>query len=224
MAKKITSSPTAATQRDPKVTQSSSKYLYISASLVVLVISTILLLGHYQAQRNATAQKELFKAVYCFEEGAFVKALYGSDTHAGFFDVSRKYRFTAAANLACFYMGICYMHQKDYAAAIKHLKEFKTKDFLLQARAWCLIGDVLNTQQEYAQAAEYYFKAAEYKPNAALTPTYLTKAAIAYEVSENLQAAIECYQRIVQEFPQATSYSDAIKHASRLNRILASEL
>lgn len=184
----------------------------------------IFVAGRYQNQRSAAAQKELFQAIYSFEQNAFAKALYGSDTQAGLFDVVRKYPFTAAANLACFYMGVCHIHQKDYKAAIKYLKKFKAKDFLLQARAWCLIGDALNIQEDYTQAATYYLKAATYKPNAALTPTYLAKAAVAYEVSENLQAALDCYQRIVQEFPQATAYNEALKHVHRLNRILANEL
>ncbi|MEM9417229.1 MAG: tetratricopeptide repeat protein, partial [Bacteroidota bacterium] len=173
----------------------------------------------YQRQQNEAAQSEMFQAVYYFEQEAFDKALNGDGVFSGLLDIAKTYRFTQAANLAHFYIGVSYMHQQDYEKAIQHLTKFRSKDFLLQARAWALVGDAYTEQKDYQAGATYYSKAAAYKPNKAFTPTYLTKAALAYEAAENLDAARGCYQRIVQEFPDASQYGIAVKHLARLEAL-----
>ena len=62
-------------------------------------------------------------------------------------------------------------------------------------------------------------KAANYRSNKIFTPTYLAKAALAYEANTDCKAALGCYQRIVQEFPEATQYGEALKHTARLKVI-----
>lgn len=194
--------------------------LYIVVGLALVVAVGIFLWKRHQHQQNTAAQSEMFQAVYYFEESNFEQALKGDGTYAGFLDIINEYSITKAANLAHFYAGVCYMHQQGYEEAIKHLKQFKAADFLLQARAWALIGDALTEQQDYAQATVYYLKAIDYKPNEAFTPTYLTKAALAYEANQNYQAALHCYQRIIKEYPKAILYGEACKHARRLEALL----
>jgi tetratricopeptide (TPR) repeat protein len=174
---------------------------------------------HYQQQQNDVAQSEMFQAVYYFEQEAFDKALHGDETCAGFLDIAQEYRFTQAANLAHFYIGVSYMHQKDYTKAVQHLTKFRSKDLLLQARAWALLGDAYTENKNYPLAVNFYMKAADYKPNKIFTPVYLTKAALAYEAKEDFKAALGCYQRIVQEFPEVAQYGEALKHAARLKAI-----
>lgn len=194
--------------------------LYLVAGIGLAVGVGILLWHQHQRQQEAAAQCEIFQAVYYFEAGNFTQALQGNGTDAGFVDIIQEYGATKAANLARFYAGVCCMHQRDYAEAIQYLKRFKAQDYLLQARAWALIGDAYTEQQQYPQATVYYLKAADYKPNAFFTPTYLAKAALAYEVQQDYQAALQCYQRIVKGYPQAALYGEACKHASRLAAFL----
>lgn len=191
-------------------------YLVVGIGLAVAVG---IFLWH-QHQQEAAAQREIFQAVYDFEAGNFTQALQGNGTDAGFLDIIQEYSATKAANLAHFYAGVCCMHQRDYAEAIQHLKQFKAQDYLLQARAWALIGDAYTEQQQYPQATVYYLKAADYKPNAFFTPTYLAQAALAYEAQQDYPAALQCYQRIVKGYPQAAFYGEACKHASRLAALL----
>ena len=194
--------------------------IYIVTGLVLAVTIGIFLWQRHQQQQDGAAQSEMFQAVYYFEEGKFEQALQGDGTYAGFLDIIQDYKLTKAANLAHFYAGVCYMQQQGYEEAIKHLKQFKANDFLLQARAWALIGDALTEQQQYAQATTYYLKAADYKPNEFFTPIYLVKAAQAYEAQQAYQAALRCYQRIIQEYPKAALYEEATKHASRIEALL----
>jgi tetratricopeptide (TPR) repeat protein len=195
--------------------------LYIVGLLILISTGGVFLFKSYQRQQNNAAQSEMFQAVYYFEEEAFDKALHGDGTCAGFLDIIKEHRFTQASNLAHFYIGVSYMYQKDYTKAVQHLTKFSSKDLLLQARAWALIGDALTTQKAYTKAVQYYMKAAKYRPNKVFTPTYLAKAALAYEATTDCKAALGCYQRIVQEFPDATQYGEALKHIARLKVISA---
>lgn len=174
-----------------------------------------------QQKRNKVAHREMFQAVYYFEQEAFDKALHGDGIYAGLLDIVKEYRFTQAANLAHFYAGVSYIHQKDYTKAVQHLTKFRANDLLLQARAWALLGDAYAESKNYSLAVTYYMKAAAYKPNKVFTPTYLAKAALAYEAQQAYVAALGCYQRIVQEFPGAAQYRDALKHTARLKAIHA---
>lgn len=190
--------------------------LFLVGFLAVLVTSGVFLFKRYQGQQNEVAQNEMFQAVYYFEQEEFDKALRGDGVFAGLLEIVKTYRYTKAAKLAHFYIGVSYMHQHDYAKAIQHLTKFRSKDWLLQARAWVLIGDAYTEQKTYKEAADYYLKAADYRPNKAFSPHYLVKAALAYEAADHLIEALNCYQRIVQEFPEVHQYGEALKHAARL--------
>jgi tetratricopeptide (TPR) repeat protein len=193
--------------------------LYIVGLLVFIGTAGCLLFTRYQHRQNDLAQNEMFQAVYYFEEEAFDKALHGDGTCAGLLDIAKEYRFTQAANLAHFYIGVSYMHQKNHTKAIHHLTKFRSKDCLIQARAWALVGDAYTEEKSYKSAVSFYMKAADYKPNKIFTPIYLTKAALACEANKNFAAALGCYERIIQEFTEAAQYREALKHAARLKVI-----
>lgn len=192
------------------------KSLAVLVSLVLAMIMAVVLWYQHQAQQNVAAQNELFQATYYFEVGNYEQALTGDESYAGFLHIIQDYGLTKAANLAHLYAGIAYMHQQNYTAAMHHLKKFKATDFLLQARAWSLLGDACCEEQAYDKAINYYLKAANYKPNAYFTPTYLAKASWAHEANKNYHAAWQCYQTIIDDYPKSPLYEEACKHASRL--------
>ncbi|MCG8339844.1 MAG: tetratricopeptide repeat protein [Cytophagales bacterium] len=195
------------------------KWLYTIGALIIAVIVGLLLRNHYQSRQEVAAQGEMFQAVYYFEKDSLDEALQGDGVYLGFLDIIDEYSATLAANLAHFYTGVIYMHQNEYEEAISHLEKFKASDFLLQARAWSLIGDAFTEQGTYAKAAHYYKKAANYKPNKFFTPLYLMKAALAYEENSNHQSALQCYNKIIEEFPDTGYYGEARKHKSRLEAL-----
>ncbi len=193
--------------------------LYLIGLVALISVTGFFFFKRYQHQQNEVAQCEMFQAVYYFEQEAFDKALNGDGTWMGLLDIVKEYRFAKAANLAYFYIGVSYLHQKDYTQAIRFLAKFKSKDLLLRARAWALIGDAYAEQKDYRQASDYYMRAAAYKPNKVFTPIYLVKAALAYEANKDCQAALGCYQRIIDKFPGATQYGEAVKHGARLKAL-----
>lgn len=192
------------------------KWLYTIGAFIIAVTVGLLLRNAYQSKQEIEAQREMFQAVYYFEKDSLDEALHGDGVYGGFLDIIDAYSTTPAANLAHFYTGVIYMHKNEYEEAISHLKKFNTSDFLLQARAWSLIGDAFTEQGTYAKAAHYYKKAANYKPNQFFTPLYLMKAALAYEENSNHQSALQCYRKIIEKFPDTSYYGEARKHTSRL--------
>ncbi len=200
--------------------QNNQKKLLIIPVLTVLGTLGFLAWNYQQEKQNTTAQSEMFQAVYQFEAGNYDKALQGDETYPGFLDAIKNYRFTKAANLAHFYAGVSYMHQANYEEAIRHLKCFGAKDFLLQARAWVLIGDASTEQKNYTQAIQYYLKAAKHNPNEVYSPIYWAKAAITYEAQADYKNALQCYQNIVQSYPKSMLYQEAMKQIDRLEGLL----
>ncbi|MEL6358409.1 MAG: tetratricopeptide repeat protein [Bacteroidota bacterium] len=215
----MSSTPTDSIQQVAERVKRQQRRLFLVGLLAVLAIVGFFFFKHYRGQQNKDAQSEMFQAVYYFEQEEFDKALNGDGVFAGLLDIVKTYRFTKAAKLAHFYIGVSYMHQHDYEKAIHHLTKFRSKDWLIQARAWVLLGDAHTEQKNYKEAANYYHKATDYRPNKSFTPHYLFKAALAYEAAEQLDKALNCYERIVQEFPEVPQYGEALKHAARLRTL-----
>lgn len=190
----------------------------------VMIFVGILALGlvgfmfskYYLDNKNSDAQRDLYQAVYYYEADSLGKALNGDGNNYGFLEIIEEYKYTKAANLANFYAGATYLKLADHENAIRYLKEFGASDYLVQGRAYALIGDAYMELKEYQNAVDAYVKAADYYPNKQFSPTYLMKAAVANERLNNYEAAIGNYQTILDEFFGATEYQEAKKHKARL--------
>lgn len=188
-----------------------------------LVIAGIFGYTYYIESQNEAAQDEMFQAIFYFESDSLNLALNGDGNNYGFLEIIDEYGGTEAANLAYFYAGAAFLEQGSYDQAVEHLSEFSSSDYLLQARAYSLTGDAYMELENFQQAASYYERAADYKPNQFFTPQYLTKAALAYEAADNFTAAAESYGRIVEEFPNAAEYQQALKQQTRLQSLAAGQ-
>lgn len=190
---------------------------YVIGILVATVSTVAFIWSFYQEKKNIEAQNNSFQAIYHFEANDFDKALNGDGTHKGFLSIIKAYPYTATAQLLHLYSGLAYMHQKEYEQAITSLKKFSCKDFIVQARAWSVIGDAYAQQNKCKEAAEYYVKAAHYKENSIYTPRYLMKAAIHFEAIQQYTKAYHCYQEVVEKYPDCSHSELALKEAARLS-------
>ena len=134
--------------------------------------------------------------------------------------IADNYGATKAGDLAHFYAGIGLLKQGKYDDAIEHLKDFSSSDLLVQARAYSLIGDAYMEKKSYDEAADYYKKAADYKPNKYFTPGYLMKLAVAYEQAKQNDKAIEAYNDIIEKYAQSTEAVSAKKYKSVLEAVV----
>ncbi len=171
---------------------------------------------YYKDKQDLEAQGQMFQAIHYFEQDSLSLALNGDGNALGFVDIIDDYGITDAANLAHFYAGAAFLKQGNYDAARKYLQDFSSNDLLVQARAYSLIGDTYMEEQAFDQAAEFYMKAANYKPNKYFSPAYLMKAALAYEKLNNNDKAKEAYEKIITEYSDSSEFGDAKKYKARL--------
>ncbi len=186
------------------------------AIALALVVVGYFGFNYYKSNLEADAQKEMFQAIYYFEADSLNLALNGDGNNLGFIDIIGEYGITDAANLAHFYAGVSFLKLGKFEAARLYLGDFSSNDLLIQARAYSLIGDAYMEEQNYKDAARYYEKAANHKPNKYFTPAYLMKAALAFERSEQVDKAIKAYDEVITKYWESAEYQNARKLKARL--------
>ncbi len=201
-------------------------FIQKNKNLVLGVLAAILLIvggylgyQYYIQGQNEIAQKDMFQAIFYFEQDSLDKALNGDGLNFGMLQIIEDYGATKAGNIARFYAGVSYLKKGEFQTAIEYLEDFSSSDLIVQARAYSLIGDAYMELGNYSDAASNYEKAASHKPNKEFTPQYLFKAAVAYEKQSNYQAAIDNYQQVIDEYFGSAQYQDARKHKARLEAL-----
>lgn len=189
--------------------------------VLAAVVAAFLIYKFYITNKNQEAQEEMFQAVYYFEADSLGKALNGDGINYGFLDIVDDYAGTEAANLSSFYAGATYMKMGDYNSAIRYLSDFGSSDFVIQARAYSLVGDANMELGNFSEAISYYKKAADYKSNEFFSPVYLQKLAIAYESNGDFTAAADAYDKIVTDFANSSLLQEAKKQKARLQGLAA---
>lgn len=189
--------------------------------LIAIIVGVGGYLGYryYLQGQNEIAQKDMFQAIFYFEQDSLDKALNGDGLNFGMLQIIEDYGSTKAGNLARFYAGASYLKKGEFEAAIEQLQKFKSSDLLVQARAYSLIGDAYMELGNYSDAVSQYQKAADYKPNKEFTPYYLLKLAAAYEKQSNYDLAVAACQEIIDDYYGSAQYQDARKHKARLEAL-----
>jgi TolA-binding protein len=171
---------------------------------------------YYIDNQEAQAQKDMFQAVHYFESDSLNLAFNGDGNNLGFKQIIEDYGMTPAGNLANFYAGVIHLKQGKFPLAIYYLEDFKANDMLVQARAYSLVGDAYMEQKDYENASKWYNKASDYKPNKEFTPSYMMKAALAYEKLNQNDKAKEVYQKIIDKYFDSSEVQSAKKYKARL--------
>lgn len=187
--------------------------------VIALLIVSFAGYNYYITTQDQTAQEELFQAQFYFDADSLGLALNGDGNSYGFLEIIEEFPGTKAANLANFYAGASYLKLGDFDGAVRHLNEFGSSDYLLQGRAYSLIGDAYMEMDDFPNAITYYQKAVDYKANDSFTPVYLKKLAIAFEQDGDLAGAAETYGVIVADYPSSAQIHDAKKQKSKLEAL-----
>jgi TolA-binding protein len=186
------------------------------AAAILIVVGGYFAFNYYKDNQNQLAQKEMFQAVYYFEADSLDRGLNGDGNNLGFLDIIEEYSITDAANLAHYYAGVSYLKQGKFELARLYLSDFSSNDLLVQAKAYSLLGDTYMEEKKYDDAAKYYSKAANYKPNKYFSPSYLMKEALAYEKLNQNDKARETYDKIIDEYWESAELQNARKFKARL--------
>ena len=145
----------------------------------------------------------------------FALALNGDAEAAGFLAVIDEYGSTEAGNLAKHYAGICYLNMGDFENAAKYLAMYSAVDgipgALVNAQNLGLQGDAAVELQQYADAVNFYKKAAAASDNNLTAPLYLRKAAQVELKQGNAEAAKALLQNIMDNHAQSMEAREAEK-------------
>lgn len=183
---------------------------------VLLIVGGYFGYQYYKDSQEGEAQREMFQAVYYFEADSLDLALNGDGNNLGFIDINDEYGITDAATLANYYAGAAYLKQGKFEVARLYLEDFNSNDLLVQARAYSLIGDSYMEENNFEEAARFYEKAADYKPNKYFSPSYLMKAALAFEKNNQNEKAIAAYDKIIDEYFDSPEFQEARKFKAKL--------
>ncbi len=199
-----------------KVLTQNRKTIYIVAGAVAAVILGFFAYNWYSNNQDEEAQAAMFAPVLAFEADSLNKALKGPTNSAGLIKIADDFGGTASGNLAHFYVGVALLKQGKFDEAIEQLKSFSSSDLLIQGRAYSLIGDAYMEKNAASDAISYYEKAANYKPNAQFTPSYMMKLAIAHEKAKQNKEAIEVYANLLEKYPTSAEALNAKKYKALL--------
>lgn len=194
----------------------------INTIVTVVLVAVLGYFGYkklYQEPRNEKAATAISFAQRYFEVDSFNRALNGDGQHAGFLKITKKFSGTKSANVANYYAGLCYLNMGDYKNAIKHLEEFDGGGTVLEPLAYGTIGDAYMEAGNTNKGIEYYNKAASDANNTVVTPLYLFRAGLAYEMNNKPEDAKKAYRRIRDEYPQSVQARDMDKYLARLGEL-----
>ena len=194
--------------------------VFISIGIASLVLLVFLGFSYLMKNKNTEAQEEMFQAVYYFESDSIGLALNGDGNNYGFLDIISLYSGTDAANLSNFYVGAIYLRLKDFNNSIRYLNDFTSNDFLLQARAYALIGDAHMELDDFEKASNYFKKAALHNSNKDFSPYYLNKYALALELKGDLKEAINAHGKIINEYRTSVLFQESQKQKARLEGLI----
>lgn len=193
-------------------------------SLVLLAI--IVIVGGYMAYKKLViapmeleAQSAMFMAEKYFEQDSLQLAINGDGQNYGFIDIADEYSGTKSANLAHYYLGICYRNIGDYEYAIEELKSFSSDDVMISAVALGAIGDCYMELNDIDNAISYYENAASHNENNLTSPIYLFKAGLAYEDLQDFAAAEKKYLAIKDNFPDSREAQTIEKYIARVEAL-----
>jgi|TARA_B100000900_G_scaffold413452_1_gene437486 tetratricopeptide (TPR) repeat protein len=194
--------------------------VFISIGISSLIFLAFMGFSHLKKNNNIEAQEEMFQAVYYFESDSIGLALNGDGNNYGFLDIISLYSGTDAANLSNFYVGAIYLRLKDFNNSIRYLKNFSSQDFLLQARAYALIGDAYMELDNFEKASNYFKKASMHNSNKDFSPYYLNKYALALELKGDLNEAIIAHEIIINDYKTSILFQEAQKEKARLEGLI----
>ncbi len=188
----------------------------ILIGVLAVVVGIFAFTRFYKGPRIEKSNDAIFRAQTYFGMDSLNWALNGDGNNSGFLKIIDKYSGTPAANLSHYYAGICFLKKGDFKNAEKHLREFDGEGTMISYVAKGALGDALMEQGKTDDAIKMYLEAASDEDNNLLTPLYLERAGMAYELNNKKEDAMKAYRRIKDEFPSSMQARNMDKYLARL--------
>ena len=188
--------------------------------LALVVLAVVGGFGYYtwRNQQDAKAQTSMYRAVNHWEADSLNQAVKGDGKAPGLTTVANEYGSTKAGNLANFYAGVASLKQGKFKEAIDFLEDFSSDDYLVQSRAYALMGDANLELNKPKEAADLYAKAADHNANEYFSPAYLLKEATAREIANDADGAMKAYDQIIAKYPTSPEVAEARQYKAKLEK------
>ncbi|MBE6313011.1 MAG: tetratricopeptide repeat protein [Bacteroidales bacterium] len=191
--------------------------IYAVIAIVAVFVGFFLFKYKYLQPRELKAQEQIYKGEEYFAQDSFALAINGDGVDfIGFENIAKEYKWTKTAKLAKVYAGISYYRMHQPEKAIELLKGFNADDKMVSPAVTGLVGDCYVAVKDYDNAAKYFEKAVKNADNELISPIYLEKLAVIYEVTGKKDKAIEAYTTIKEKYPNSMSAYDIDRHISRV--------
>ncbi len=169
-------------------------------------------------QRELKAQEQMYKGEEYFAQDSFALAINGDGVDfIGFENIANEYKWTKAAKLAKVYAGISYYRMNQPQKAIELLDGFDADDKMISPVVVGLVGDCYVATKDYDKAIKYFDKAVKKADNDLVSPIYLEKLAVIYEVTGKTDKALETYTTIKEKYPNSAAAYDVDRSINRIN-------
>ena len=191
----------------------SKPIIYVGGAIILLAGGWLAYKNLVKAPNDEKSAEQIFPAEQLFDkmtQSGFNKdsiglVLNGGNGITGVLKVASNYGGTASGNRAHFIAGACYLHNKDFNNAVKHLKEFSTSSKQPQSAAYRMLGDAYAELKQNDDAFTYYKKAVDVADVKDESTRFLSLSRVALfcEATGKTKEAIDYYQQIKEEITPA---------------------
>ena len=186
------------------VRENQKSLLFIGSAIIGMIIIFFAYQKFYMGPREVLASNQMYYAQGLWQKKDWDKAIKGDAGYPGFEKIISEYSNTKAANLAYFYLGTAYLNKGQFQKAIDNLTNYRGDDNMVQAESFGSTADAYVELKDYDKAETYFKKAIDKSNNKFLSPMYLKKLGLVYEAKNDYKSALESYQKIKTNYPEAT--------------------
>jgi len=187
------------------VRENQNTFLTILAALVVLVI-VIVVVTSSRSRSHEGAARLLGQANMLYQAGHFHEAIQQCQS------VLDQHGNTQEAGQAAFFLADSYLKLGDYQNALDAFTLYVNRyhqDRLLMASSLTAIASCYEQLGQFSSAGEFYMKSAREYPEFFGTPESLMNAGRCFAHAGDLDAAIDSYTRVVEDFSESSYFTDA---------------
>ena len=193
--------------------QKHTKQIFIGGAVLITLLGVVFFIFQSKSSANRKAAELYGQGIIELKTGNPQMAAFNFRT------VVDRYAGSEWAPMACFQLANAAFNLKDYTQASNYYKQYVDKyvkmDTLLTASAWAGMGSCQEALHNHNAAGDFYFKAAALVPGSFMAPQYLLSAGRAYASAKNKIKALECYQKIFDQYPLFTQINIARKEQAQ---------
>ena len=193
--------------------QNNSKQFIIGVSVAIGVFLIVLFMNWQSNRQLAEAQLLFTRANLSMDMGNIDEAV------VDFKVIVNDYSGALPAAQACFLLSNILYEKGEYDEAIIYFEILMSKysdDNVKGANGAGGLGSCYEIKGEFALAAGYYKKAADFSADAIFSPGFLMQAGENYQAVGDVDAAKACYQQIVDDYTNSKEIQNAKRSLATL--------